>query len=336
MKIAVDAMGGDFAPAEIVRGAVRGAELYGVDLILVGDEKAIRSHLPSTTARVEVRHTTETIDMNDHAAAVRTKPDAPVVVAADMVREGLADAMVSLGNTAAAMAVATFRLGRIEGVDRPAIAIMLPQATGFSILLDAGAVVDCTAQNLKQFAVMGSVYAEKVMGINSPRVALLSIGEEPCKGNDLTRTAYEALMESKLNFIGNVEGRHLFSGAADVVVCDGFVGNVALKSAEGLAEYVMGLLKREIGSHPLMQVPLLFLKPAINRLKRNIDYAEYGGAPLLGVNGICIIGHGRSKALAVANCIRAAKSAVESGVVAAIREHCTAQINGRRAQEAKM
>lgn len=327
MKIAVDAMGGDFAPAEIVKGAVQGAELHDVDVVLIGDEEAIRSHLPRTNARVEIRHTTEMIAMCEQASAVRTKRDASVVLAADMVRDHQADAMISVGNTAAAMAVATLRLGRIQGIDRPAIMALLPHDKGQSILLDAGAVADCELEHLRQFAVMGSVYADKVMGIRCPRVALLSIGEESSKGNELTKAAHAVLAESDLNFTGNVEGRHLFSGAADVIICDGFVGNVALKSAEGLGEYVIRLLKQEIRSHPVLLIPLFLLKPAVNRLKSKIDYAEYGGAPLLGLNGICIIGHGRSNARAVANTVRVAKSAIEGGLVQAIRENVAAHID---------
>lgn len=327
MKVAIDAMGGDFAPAEIVTGAVQGAELHEVDIILIGDEPAIRFHLPKTFARVEIRHTTETVEMGEHASAIRTKRDASVVIAADLVRDGVADAMISVGNTAAAMAVATLRLGRIQGIDRPAIMAMFPHQKGYTAVLDAGAVADCEVEHLMQFAVMGSVYAEKVMSIPSPRVALLSIGEEPSKGNELTRSAHRELAVSGLNFIGNVEGRHLFSGAADVIVCDGFVGNIALKTAEGLAEYVVGLLKQEILESPLLRIPLLLLKPAAKRLRKKIDYSEYGGAPLLGLNGICIIGHGRSNARAVANAVSVAKSAVASKLVSAIRENVVAYVN---------
>jgi phosphate acyltransferase len=327
MKIAVDAMGGDFAPQEIVKGAVQGAELHGVNVVLIGDEEAIRAHLPKTNAHIDIRHTTEIIEMGEHASAVRTKRDASVVIAADMVRDHRADAMISVGNTAAAMAVATLRLGRISGIDRPPIMAMLPHDTGQSVLLDAGAVADCEIEHLRQFAIMGSVYAEKVMRMSLPRVALLSIGEEPSKGNELTKEAHAVLEASDLNFIGNVEGRHLFCGAADVIVCDGFVGNVALKSAEGLGEFVIGLLKQEISRNPLLKIPLFLLKPAINRLKSSIDYAEYGGAPLLGLNGICIVGHGRSNARAVANAVKVAKSAVATGLVQAIRENIAAHMN---------
>lgn len=323
MKIAVDAMGGDFAPVEIVKGAAQGSKLHDVDVILVGDENAIKRYLPAgfaTSNRVTIRHTSEVITMDDHVDAVRTKRDASVVVAASMVKKGEADAMVSVGNTAAAMAVATLRLGRIKGIDRPAIACVWPGRHGPTIMLDAGAVADCSVENLKQFAVMGSVYAEKVFSIPNPRVALLSIGEEKSKGNEVVRASYEELAASSLNFVGNVEGRHLLSNDADVIVADGFAGNVALKVAEGLIEHVTGVIKDDLRVHPLAKIPLLLLAPMFRRLQKKLDYAEHGGAPLLGLDGVCIIGHGRSDARAVANAVRAAKEAVNGHVVDTIRD----------------
>ncbi|MGB9620032.1 MAG: phosphate acyltransferase PlsX [Armatimonadota bacterium] len=323
MRIAVDAMGGDYAPAEIVKGVVQGCRLHEVDAVLVGDEARIKRFVASAganPARVTIRHAAEVIGMDEEVDAVRTKKDASVVVAASMVASGEADAMVSLGNTAAAMAVATLKLGRISGIDRPAIATVWPGKTGPTILLDAGAVADCTVENLKQFAMMGSIYAEKVLSIARPRVALLSIGEEKCKGNELTRAAHEELEKLPINFVGNVEGRHLFSSVADVVVTDGFTGNVALKAAEGLVEHVMELIQEDVRTHPLNRIPILLLMPLVRRIKRRLDYSEYGGAPLLGLNGVCIIGHGRSRANAVANAVRAAREAVEGGVVRAIRD----------------
>ncbi len=328
MLIAVDAMGGDFAPAEIVKGAAQGSKLYDVDIVLVGDESAIKHCLPAEFAksgRVTIRHTAEAIRMDEHVDAVRTKKDASVVIAAALVKAGKADAMVSVGNTAAAMAVATLKLGRIRGIDRPAIAIVMPGNGGPTILLDAGAVADCSVENMMQFAVMGSVYAEKVFSIANPRVSLLSIGEEESKGNELTRATHEALFSSSLNFVGNVEGRHLFSGVADVIVADGFSGNIALKAAEGLAEHVAGLLKEDLKKHPLTYIPLALLMPLLKRIKKKLDYCEHGGAPLLGLNGVCIIGHGRSNARAVANAVRAAKEAVEGGVVSAISNYVTSE-----------
>lgn len=322
MIIAVDAMGGDYAPAEIVKGAAQGSKIHGVNVILVGDEAKIRPHLSPEFARstaITIQHAAETIGMDEHAAAVRTKRDASVVVAASLVKDGKADAMISVGNTAAAMAVATLRLGRISGIDRPAIAALMPSSNGATVLLDAGAVVDCSVDNFKQFAVMGGVYAEKVLSIKSPRIGLLSVGEEKSKGNELIRSAHEELAAMPINFIGNVEGRDLFIGTADVIVTDGFAGNVALKTAEGLGEYLKKLVQDELRARPLACIPIALLKPFLDSIKKKLDYSEYGGAPLLGLNGVCIIGHGRSKARAVASAVKAAKEAVDGGVVTAIQ-----------------
>jgi len=320
MKIAVDAMGGDHAPAETVKGAVAAASLYDLEIILVGDEQAIRAHMPKRLEgeRIRIHHTPDSIRMDDQVNSIRTKPRASVVVAAEMVRSGEADAMISVGNTAAAMAVAALKLGRIPGIERPAIATILPSKCGNTILLDAGATADCTVDNLLQFAVMGSIYAEKVLKKPRPRVGLLSIGEEPTKGNELTKAAHLALQSTDLNFIGNVEGRDLFSGAADVVVADGFVGNVALKASEGIADFILSQFK-EILDRRLLRILLLFLKPTLTNLKRTFDYAQYGGAPLLGVNGVSIVGHGRSNARAVSSAIRAAKEAVDRDIIDCIK-----------------
>ncbi|MEN6371986.1 MAG: phosphate acyltransferase PlsX [Armatimonadota bacterium] len=321
MKIAVDAMGGDYAPAEIVKGAVEGASLYGIDIILVGDEKAIKAYLPKQSeglSRIEIHHTPDCIGMEDCVNSVRTKPNASVVVAAGMIRSGRADAMISVGNTAAAMAVAALKLGRIPGIERPAIAAIVPCKGGNTILMDAGATADCTVNNLLQFAVMGSIYAEKVFKKPNPRIGLLSIGEESTKGNELTKATHPELEKVGLNFVGNVEGRDLFTGIADVIVADGFVGNVALKVSEGLADFLLGHFK-ELSKNKLLLLPLLCIKPAMMKLKRQFDYSQYGGAPLLGVNGICIVGHGRSNAKAVTNAIRAAKEAVDHDIINCIK-----------------
>lgn len=330
MIIAVDAMGGDHAPAEIVKGAAKASKLYDVDIILVGCEDAIRHDLPAEFARssrIQIRNTTETIGMDEHAAAVRTKKDASVVVAACLAREGKADAVVSVGNTAAAMAIATLKMGRIKGIDRPALAALMPSRSGVTVLLDAGAVVDCTPDILLQFGVMGSIYGQKVLGEKNPRVGLLSVGEEKSKGNELTRATYDLLESSGLNFIGNVEGRDLFTGEVDVIVADGFVGNVALKAAEGVVEFIKSTIKGTVSSDPLAWLGMVLLAPgamlmlpSMMRLKKSLDYREHGGAPLLGIDGIFVIGHGRSNARAVASAVRTAREAVDSGVVSAIRE----------------
>ncbi len=333
MIIAIDAMGGDYAPAEIVKGAAQASKLHDVDIILVGREDAIKPCLPAEYAkssRITIHHATEMIGMDEHAAAIRTKKDASVVVAASLVREGKADAMVAVGNTAAAMAVATIKIGRIQGIDRPAIATLMPSRSGITVMLDAGAVVDCTPDILMQFGVMGNIYAKNVLGVDKPRVGLLSIGEEKSKGNELTRSTYALLKASPLNFIGNVEGRDIFSGKADVIVTDGFVGNVALKTAEGVVGLIKFSIKNSVHSDPLawlgmalMTPGLMLMLPSLKRLKKSLDYSEHGGAPLLGLDGICIIGHGRSKARAVINAVRAAKEAVNGEVVSAIRDSIT-------------
>ncbi|MHB0913689.1 MAG: phosphate acyltransferase PlsX [Armatimonadota bacterium] len=320
MRIAVDAMGGDHAPAEIVRGAVEAAEKYGIPVVLVGDEGAVRAHLRGSHPGVEVLHASEVVGMDEHpASAIRRKSDSSIVVAGNLVKRGEAQAVVSAGNTGAAMAVGTLKIGRIKGIDRPAICSLLPTSTGKCILLDAGANVDCSVENLLQFAVMGNEYAAHVMKIERPRVGLLSIGEEPTKGDTLTQATNAELAKTNLNFIGNVEGKEIFRGAADVVVCDGFAGNIVLKIAEGVGELLFSSMRREIGAGLVTKIGGLLAKPAFRRVKAKIDYAEYGGAPLLGVNGMVIISHGRSDHRAIRNAIRVAAAAVENDVVGCIK-----------------
>jgi len=317
MRIAVDAMGGDNAPLEIVKGAVEASQKDGFELVLVGDQAQIEQELAKCpSARIEIRHASEIVEMHEHPAnAIRRKPDSSIVIAAGMVVKGEADAIVSAGNTGAAMAVATLKLGRIRGIDRPAIAALIPTNSGKAVLLDGGANVDCSVDNLMQFAVMGREYAERVLKVNNPRVGLLSIGEEPSKGNELTKLAHAQLAKSDLRFVGNVDGKDVFRGGADVIICDGFAGNLVLKTAEGVAEYVIGNLKEEISKSPIHGLLGKLLSPAFKRAKNRLDYAEYGGAPLLGVNGVCIISHGRSNARAIRNAVKAAASAVENDVV---------------------
>ena len=322
MRIAIDAMGGDYAPAEIIKGAVEAASRCGIPVTLVGDTESVNRELAkyaTTGLPIEVAHASEVVQMDEHPAnAIRRKSDSSIVVAADLVSNGEAQAMVSAGNTGAAMAVATLRLGRIEGIDRPAIGAILPTMNGKTVMLDAGANVDCSVENLLQFAVMGSEYAERMFKISKPRVGLLSIGEEAIKGNELTRAANTRLSRTSLNFVGNVEGKDVFRGAVDVVVCDGFAGNIVLKAGEGMAEFVLANLKREINRGFLYRLGALFLRPAFRRVKTKLDYAEYGGALLLGVNGVCVICHGRSDARAIRNAIRAAADAVANDVVGRI------------------
>ncbi|VBB05662.1 fatty acid synthesis plsx protein [Lucifera butyrica] len=328
MKVAVDAMGGDYAPEEVVLGAVEAAREYKCEIILVGDQDKIMHSLNEfenwQELGISVHHASQVIEMHEHpGAAVRKKKDASVVVATRLVKEGNCDVVISAGSTGAASAAALFGLGRIKGIERPAIATPIPNLTGTTVLLDSGANVDGKPKHLLQSAVMGSIYAEYILGMPNPRVGLLNIGEEETKGNEQVLSTYPLLKQSHtINFIGNVEGRDISKGTVDVVVCDGFVGNIVLKFGEGLASAIMQLVKDAIKSSGfLTKVASLMILPALRRLKKKLDYAEYGGAPLLGVDGGCIICHGSSKAKAIKNAIRVAKEFTETRVVDHIREN---------------
>ena len=329
MRIAVDAMGGDKGPQEVARGVIEAARSSSSHYLLVGDRAVLESELNQVRPRlhnIEVLPSTQVIEMTEHPVeAYKSKPDASVVVGVRLIKDKKADALVTIANTGAAVAVALLTLRRIKGIDRPAIATPLPSLTGTVVLLDAGATPDCDSNNLFEFAIMGSVYAESVIGIKHPRVGLLSIGEEETKGNALVKRAHALFRQSvgpgaPFQFVGNVEGRDIFRGNVDVVVCDGFVGNTLLKTSEGVAEMVQRLIKEELGRHSWLKPFVLPLMPAFRRLRKRIDYAERGGAPLLGVNGICIIGHGRSDAYAVTNACRAAERAVQHNLVETIRQ----------------
>ncbi len=316
MRIALDAMGGDFAPREIVVGAVEAArELKSVDkLILVGDETAIRKELArfgNVPGSIEIVHASEVVGMDEKPAlAVRRKRDSSIGRAVDLVKAGDAEAIVSAGNTGAAVAASTLKLRVLDGVERPAIATVMPTPERPFVLLDAGATIDCTAHMLFQFAVMGSVYSQVVLGRESPVVGLLSIGGEDIKGNDVTRDAFAKLQASPLNFRGNVEGHDLFLGETDVVACDGFVGNVVLKSSESVAHAIGKWMKREFTSNPVRILGSMFLRGALRAMKRRLDPELYGGAPLLGVNGVCIITHGASSHRAIYHAVRVAGTSV--------------------------
>ncbi|MEK6697780.1 MAG: phosphate acyltransferase PlsX [Nitrospirota bacterium] len=325
MKIAVDAMGGDNAPHAVVAGAVHAAREFGVGIILVGIEQMVQAELKkhpfAKSLPIEVRNASQVVDMLDSPATVfRRKKDSSIRVANDLVKSGEAVAVISAGHTGAAMATSLFVLGPIEGVERPAIGVFMPTVKGRCIVLDMGANVDCKPNHLLQFAIMGEVFAKHLLKIPNPRVGLLSIGEEETKGNELTKEAFKLLTETSLNFIGNVEGRDVMMGKVDVVVCDGFIGNVVLKLSEAVAEAIGVILKENIGDNLIRKLGYFMMKPAFRALKRKMDYAEYGGAPLLGVNGVSIISHGRSSDRAIKNAIRVAMELAKGEVNRHIQE----------------
>lgn len=325
IRVALDAMGGDRGVAVTVEGAVLAARELGASVTLVGAEPEVRRHLDAfrwTSLPLAVRHAPEAVEMDESpSTALRRKKHSSIRIAMELVREGEADAFVSAGNTGAVMATALFVLGPLPGVERPAIAVMLPTLAGHAVLLDAGANVDCKPRHLLQFAIMGHVYAREILGRPAPRLGLLSIGEEESKGNELTREAFKELEdEPALNFIGNVEGRDLFQGNADVVVCDGFTGNVALKIGESVAETLMALLQEELAKDLWGRAGALLAGAALRRLSRRVDPSEYGGAPLFGVDGVCIISHGRSSAKAIKNAIRVARECAANQVIDHVRE----------------
>jgi len=309
--IALDAMGSDRAPKPEVEGAIQAAR-QGVGVILVGPEETVRAelnrHISALVLPIQIAHASEVITMDDKAVqAVRAKRDSSMRVGLRLVREGRAAGFVTAGNTGAAMATAKMVLGGIRGVDRPALAAVFPTAIGTAaILLDVGANVDCKPHNLEQFAIMGEIYFRSMFGTRRPRVGLLSIGEEEGKGNELTREAFDLLKRLPLNFIGNVEGRDIYSGKVDVIVADGFVGNVALKTSEGVANLVRSTLKETLKATITRQVGYLLSRSAFSDFKKRLDHTEYGGAPLLGVKGVCFITHGSSNTNAMKNALRVA------------------------------
>lgn len=324
-RIALDAMGGDHAPGEIVKGALLAAEEYpNVEIALVGREEVLRETLgASLPSRISIVDAREVVDMTDNALApLRRKRNSSIRVCANLVAEGKADAMVSAGHTGAAMTSAYKVLGTIEGVSRPALAAVLPSQAkgGYTVLLDVGANVDAKPAYLREFAVMGHFYAQMIFGVAEPRVGLMSIGEEEGKGNELTKETFRVLKETGLNFMGNAEGRDVFNGNMDVIVCDGFIGNVVLKASESLAEMMGKLIREELTRSATRKVGAMLAKGAFADIKKRTDYSEYGGAPLLGVNGGCIISHGRSSAKAIKNAIRVARNFAMNQIDVKIRE----------------
>ncbi len=324
-RIAIDAMGGDHAPGEIVAGAIRAQAELGVEVLLVGEPQAIKSSLKqhSDSSQIEIVPAEDVVAMDEEPlVSLKRKPKASINVAMDLVKQKRADAVVSAGHSGAAMAAALLRLGRLKGIDRPAIGAVFPTMVAGKpvIVLDVGANVDCRPKYLEQFAVMGSVYSQYVLGISEPKVGLLNIGEEECKGNDLAIRTHQLLQENpRVTFIGNAEGRDVLSGNFDVIVCDGFVGNVLLKFAEAVGEIVLQILKEELPQGLSGQLGTALLKPNLKRIKQRIDHAEHGGGLLLGVDGVCIISHGSSQAPSIFNAVRLAKEAIDNQVLERIQ-----------------
>lgn len=318
MKIVLDGMGGDNAPHATVEGAVQAAEEFGAQVIIVGIKDVLGRELSkygSHTPNIEIHHAPEIIDMQDApAASVRKKKDSSINVAVKLVKEGKGAALVGAGNTGAAVCATTLYFRLLKGVERPGIAIVAPTLKGASLIIDVGANIDPKPAHLFQYGIMGDVYSRIILKKFNPTVGLLNIGQEASKGTGFIKKAYDFLNKSRLNFIGNVEGRDLFNGRCDVIVCDGFVGNVVLKVSESLAESLSALLKRELGESFITRIGALFSKSALLTMKREMDYAEYGGAPLLGIDGICIICHGSSSAKAIKNAIKVATEFVDHRV----------------------
>ncbi len=336
MKIAVDAMGGDFAPRAAVEGAYRAAHDDGTEILLVGDRAVVEDELGRlgrVEPAVEVVHAEETVGMDDPPITpIRKKRRSSIRICAELVREGRAQAMVTAGNTGAAMIAAKLVIGTIPGVDRPALAAVFPTRTGRSVVLDVGANVGAKPAQLRQFAVMGHAYAQRLLGAEAPRVGLMSIGEEETKGTDITRAVFEQMQGSGLNFVGNVEGRDVFRGTVDVIVCDGFVGNVILKSAESLASLMSSMLREEMARSWRTRLGYLLARPAFDNLRQRTDYREQGAVPLLGVQGGCFIGHGRSSPKAVRSAIRRAVEFVR----AELHRHIEEEVAELHAQEERL
>jgi len=317
MNIAVDAMGGDNAPKVVVQGAIKASDELGINIILVGDSEAISVELGGGVKRglVSIHHCREAVLMDESPLkAIRNKKDSSIRVAFDLLKNGDADAVVSAGNSGAMMAAAILTLGKVEGVERPALACIVPGTAGEVILIDVGGNVDCRPAHLLQFGIMANAFATSCLGMQRPKVGILNIGEEAGKGNEQVRVAYELLKSSPLNFVGNVEGGQIFSGLAQIVVCDGFIGNVALKLSEGLGASVSSRLEKGIRSSMTGKVLTLLGHNFFKEFKKTLDYAEYGGAPILGIKGVGIVCHGNSSAMAIKNAIKMAVDYAENDV----------------------
>ncbi len=331
--VAVDVMGGDTAPAHEITGAVMAARNWQIPIVLVGQTASVEVELAKHDIQgldIRIEQASEVVGMHDSASdAVRKKKNSSIRVAFDQVQQGCVDAVVSTGNSGATMAAAMFVLKRIPGIDRPAIATVVPNLIDHTLVLDVGGNVDCKPQHLAQFALMGSVYVSQMLGKAAPRVGLLSNGEEDSKGNELTREAKQILKKSSLNYIGYIEGRDIYNGRVDVVVCDGFVGNVVLKVSEGLAEAISLMLRKEFSSRFLSRIGFLLAKPALKAFRKKVDYAEYGGAPLLGIQGTAMICHGSSNPQAIMNAIKMA----HDSVVRQVNKKLTERLEELRAEK---
>jgi phosphate acyltransferase len=335
MRIVLDAMGSDTCPEPEIAAAVESARLFGEQIILVGPAEELKTRLASsgaTSEAIRLVDAAETITMSDKGMALalkakRRNSKTSMAVGIDLVKSGEADAFVTAGNTGGAMATAYFRLGTIPGVERAALTATFPVKNGFCIVLDIGANPDCKPEHIVQFAIMGSVFANKTRGIEKPRVAILSNGEEAGKGNELVRNTFPLLTTSGLNFIGNVEGKELFAGEADVVVTDGFTGNILLKSTEAVAKFIMDIMRQQLKSNPVSMIGGALAKPSLNKIRAMLNPDEYGAAPLLGINGLVFIGHGRSNAHALVSAIKAARASVEANLLVSIQSAIQDSIN---------
>jgi glycerol-3-phosphate acyltransferase PlsX len=317
VKIALDAMGGDFAPKNPIAGAIEALRAYpDVELLLVGDEAKIQAELDKyslgdLSARIEIKHASQVVEMSDGAVeGIRRKKDSSISRSVDMIKDGVAEAVVSAGHTGAAVAATTIKLRTLPGVDRPGIATVMPTEKNLFVLIDAGANIDARPDHLVEYAIMGSVYSREVLGFKNPTVGLMSIGTEAMKGNDLTKETFKLLSAAPINFKGNIEGHDLFENPVEVVVCDGFVGNVVLKTSESIAQAIFHWLKHELMKTPFRMFGAWLARNAFAAIRRKTNYEEYGGMPLLGVNGICIIAHGASTPKAIKNAIRVAREAI--------------------------
>ncbi len=315
MRVAVDAMGGDFGPPVMVEGALKAAREYKVEIALIGAEDLIKKEAGNSipaNSKIEIVNATEAIGMGEGLWSFRKKKRSSIRVGTQLVKDGKADAFVSTGNTAAVVYISKKVLGALQGVEKPALSLLVPTLKGLTLLVDVGANVNCRPHDLQQFAIMGHIFMKNVCGVRNPRIALMSVGEEETKGNDLIKEVFERLQASSLNFIGNVEGKDLYAGKAEVIVSDGFTGNIALKVSEGVVETVMSMARTEIMKNFFSKIGFFLMKRNLKKLYKRLHYSEYGGAPLLGLKGVCVVGHGRSNPVAVKNAIRLAKDFVNS------------------------